>query len=180
MPTYAVLLRGINVGRHKQIAMADLRDLLSDLGYTGVRTYLRSGNVVLSSENQTPDEVSAAVEAGIAERFGMDVKVIVRTPEELARVVEANPFPEALAEPSKLFVAFLDAEVEEGRMRAIDPDVYLPDRFAAAGREITHWCPNGLMNTTLTPPFWKALCGDAATTVRNWNTVTKLGEMLDA
>jgi uncharacterized protein (DUF1697 family) len=143
-----------------------------------VRTHLRSGNVVLTSEDQASEQLAAAVEAGIAERFGMDVAVVVRTREEIADVVAANPLPEGEKEPSRLFVAFLTAPLDEERVRAIDPGDYLPDRFVVRGREVYHWCPNGLSNSTLTPAFWKELGGGATATVRNWNTVTKLAAML--
>src|SRR5581483_1463728 len=85
-----LLLRGINVGSRKRVAMPDLRALLTDAGFEDVRTYVQSGNVVISSR-VAPARVGAQAEALIAERFGFDVDVIVRTAADLAKVVERNP-----------------------------------------------------------------------------------------
>src|SRR3954468_23642588 len=87
---FALLLRGINVGRAHRIGMADLRDLLTTEGHRGVRTLLQSGTVVLDSE-QPPDELARSVEQALERRFGFPVPTVVRTAEELAAVVEADP-----------------------------------------------------------------------------------------
>jgi uncharacterized protein (DUF1697 family) len=178
MATHALLLRGINVGRHRQLPMAALRELLAGLGYDDVRTYVRSGNVVLGTR-QKPAELRANVEKAIDARFGMAVPVIVRTRAQVTEVIDANPLPHGVAEPAKLFVAFLDAPLRAAAGDAVDPEDYLPDEFRVNGAEVYFRCPNGLANSTFTPAFWKALGVGTNSTVRNWNTLLTVQRMLD-
>jgi uncharacterized protein (DUF1697 family) len=179
MATHALLLRGINVGKSRQLPMAELRELMTDLGYDDARTYLRTGNIVLSTSHGRARLVST-VEQGINARFGMTVPVVVRTRRQFGGIVEANPLPHGVAEPSKLFVAFLDAPLPDGAIDAVDPDDYLPDEFRVNDAEVYFRCPNGLSGSTLTPAFWKKLGAGDHATVRNWNTVLMLQRMLDA
>jgi Protein of unknown function (DUF1697) len=113
VPRYAVLLRGINVGRAKRVAMADLRALLEDAGYTAVRTHLNSGNVVLTGDGADPAEHAARIEAAIHERLGMDVRCAVLTADELRTVVEGHPF-EGVADNGSRMMAYV-------YVRPIDP-----------------------------------------------------------
>lgn len=178
MASHALLLRGINVGRARQLPMAELRDLLTELGYDDVRTYVRSGNVVLGTR-QGQAALMSTVEKAIDARFGMAVPVIVRTRAQITEVIDANPLPHGVDEPAKLFVAFLDAPLPAGAGDAVDPDDYLPDEIRVNGAEVYFRCPNGLSKSTFTPAFWKALGVGANSTVRNWNTVLTLQRMLD-
>src|SRR3712207_6281217 len=106
MTRYAVLLRGINVGRAKRIGMADLRALLTDAGFTDVATLLQSGNVVLDSDLPA-DEVARRVERAITERFDMDVAAVVRTREEVHAVVALDPLGDVAGDGSRYVVAFM-------------------------------------------------------------------------
>lgn len=172
-----MLLRGINVGRAKRIAMADLRALLADLGGTDVRTLLQSGNVVLSAP-AGPAELEAAVEEGIAERFGMDVRCLVRTAEELRAVASANPFPD-VEDGSRLMALFLSAVPDGALLAAHDPVAVDPGRVRAGDRVLYQWCPDGLMAAPAVGTYVEKHLG-VAVTARNWNTVTKLVALLDA
>jgi uncharacterized protein (DUF1697 family) len=169
------LLRGINLGRHKRIGMADLRATLQGLGYDDVRTLLQSGNAVLTAPGE-PDAVARAIESAIAERFGMDVGVVVRTAEEMADVVAANPLGALATGGSKQHVIFLSAEPDAAALEAIgDP---APEAFAARGREIHVWCPDGLQGSALMKALSRpAIAPGAIATARNWNTVTKLAAL---
>src|SRR5687767_7485255 len=109
MPTHIALLRGINLGPSRRVAMADLRALCERLGYEGVRTLVNSGNVVLTGEG-SPRKLEQELEKAIAAELGMEVPVVVRTRDELADVVERNPFPEAEAEPKRVQVSFLSGK----------------------------------------------------------------------
>src|SRR5262245_61751276 len=115
--TYVAFLRGINVGRARQVAMADLREIAESVGYEDVRTLLRSGNVVLASGSPSADDVAAALERAIESRLRMNVGVVVRTSDELAAVVAADPLQITSDDGSRRHVVFLGeplaAEVRE-------------------------------------------------------------------
>jgi uncharacterized protein (DUF1697 family) len=101
------LLRAINLGPSRRIAMAELRALLSGLGYGAVRTHLASGNILLES-NAAPGELARELEQHLADAFKLDVPVVVRSREELADVVTRNPLGRvASADPRRYQVTFL-------------------------------------------------------------------------
>jgi uncharacterized protein (DUF1697 family) len=177
MARYAVLLRGINLGKVKRVGMADLRKLLTEEGYGNVATLLQSGNVVLDTE-QSADKLGPAIEQAIEKRFGFPVAVILRSREELARVVATNPLREVATDGSKYVVAFM-AEPPKSPVSDVLKGVDLGgDRHAVDGAEMYIWCPNGLRDSPLMTALGKAKDGPSAT-VRNWNTVEKLHAMMD-
>ncbi|MGP3951902.1 DUF1697 domain-containing protein [Streptomyces sp. 7N604] len=178
MTTYVALLRGINVGGHKKVPMAALRELLGGLGYGDVRTLLQSGNAVFSRDEQDPGGVAAELERALADRFGFEVACVVLSAAELRAVVERNPFPPSSFEPAKFLVTFLSGPVDPGRLSGIDPEAYLPDEFRLGEREIFLHCPNGIGRSKLAEVLANAKLGVTAT-ARNWNTVTKLLAMTD-
>ena len=170
-----LLLRGVNIGSTKRIAMPDLRALLTDAGFEDVRTYVQSGNVVLSSR-RSPTRVGAEAEKLIAERFGFDVDVIVRTAEELAEVVARNPLADVATDPKRYQVSFLEAEPDPDALERIAEARLEPERLVAIGRELYAWHPNGIGRSKL----WAKLAGSSLGvrgTARNWTTVTTLREM---
>lgn len=176
MTRHVALLRGINVGRNKRVAMADLRALLTELGYADVKTHLMSGNAIFTSPKTAP-KVAREVEQAV-EGLCSGVKVVVRNSTELARVVAANPFGQVATDGSKLAVAFLSAAPRPARVRDLDPAGYAPDVFEVIGRHVYQWCPNGFQDTKLSNTFWEKRLGLTAT-MRNWNTVTKLLELAE-
>src|ERR1700735_5604057 len=103
---WAALLRGINVGRNRRLAMADLRRTMTAEGLTGVRTLLQSGNAVFAAEGHTERELVARLEAAIERDFGYDLTVVVRPAAELVRLPAANPFLLAGRPASQLHVLF--------------------------------------------------------------------------
>jgi uncharacterized protein (DUF1697 family) len=166
--TLVALLRGINVGPHKRIAMADLRALLEELGYGEVRTLLQSGNAVFETADP-PAKAGRAIERAIRRRFGMDVAVIVRTVDELAAVVEADPRAGRETDGKRYLVAFLGGTPDPDGLAEVTA---LPD--AAAGDGVLYlWCPDGVLES---PASQAATDRRLKTTVtaRNWNTVVKL------
>jgi uncharacterized protein (DUF1697 family) len=175
MTRIVVLLRGINLGATRRVSMPELRNALAEAGYEDVSTLLQSGNVVLSSAKQ-PETVARAVEKLIADRFGFDVDVIVRTGEELAQVVAADPLGDEVTDGKTYFVIFLSAEPDAAGLRELEDEDFAPDRFSARGREIYVWCPNGMRDSRLMRTLGKANLAPTAT-FRNWNTVTKLEEL---
>lgn len=160
MPTHIALLRGINVGGHKQIAMAHLKSLFESLGFTNVRTLLNSGNVLFESAKK-PD--AAAIEKAI----GMGVRVILRTPKDLEKVLSGNPFPDA--EPGKLVVMFLDGP-PNGSL-----DWEGPEEVAVEKRHLYLYYPDGMGRSKLSHTFIERRL-KVAGTARNWNTVSKLAK----
>jgi uncharacterized protein (DUF1697 family) len=169
MTRMIALLRGINLGAKRRVAMADLRALIAELGYEDVRTVLQSGNVVFTGARANARE---RLEQAMAERFGFDVDVVLRTMKELHAVVQADPFGREADNPTRYFVVFFD---RRPRLASLAERDFAPDRFAAGAREVYAWCPDGMQNSPLMKALGKpGLAGTA--TVRNWATVNKLLE----
>jgi len=170
---YVALLRGINVGGKAMVPMADLRQTFTSVGCEDVVTYIQSGNVVLRSPLRA-DKLQAALEAGIADRFGFEPAVMIRTAEEMAAVVAGKPFTGA--DEKHLHVGFLHAApiaAAEKCLRAIDCD---PEEVAVVGRELYLHLPNGMGRAAL-PVKMERCLRPAPVTVRNWRTVTKLVDL---
>ncbi|MHB1469637.1 MAG: DUF1697 domain-containing protein [Solirubrobacteraceae bacterium] len=168
-----VLLRGVNVGGRNKVPMAELRALAGGLGYHAAKTHLNSGNLVCDPSGKPPQRVAESIEAAIAERLRLSISVLVRTAAELEAILAANPLRDAADNPSRLLVTFLSAPARAAALDDLDADTFAPDRYAAAGREIYVWAPNGVSETKLTWSFWEKRLGVTAT-ARNWNTVTRL------
>jgi len=170
MPTYAALLRGVNVGGKAKVPMAQLRAVVESLGFTSVSTYIQSGNVVFtSSKAVTPKALAAAVAKG----FGIDVDVVLRTSAELQRVVKGNPFSKA--DTSKVHVGFMTSKPSAATLKKIDAERFRPEEFAIRGNDLYLHLPNGMGRAKLPPYLDRQL--KIPTTVRNWNTVTKLVQL---
>ena len=172
MRRHAALIRGINVGRAKRVAMADLRALVGDLGYGDVRTLLNSGNVVFSVPGSARSNPAARIEKGMTERLGISARVTVLTVEELAAVVADNPLGKVAHDPSRLFVTVLFDTADRKRLLPLARQEWTPDVLAVGARAAYLWCPKGMMDSRLVAAV-NRLLGDAATT-RNWATMTKL------
>ena len=110
------LLRGINVGRAKRVAMADLRAVVEGLGYCDVRTVLNSGNVVFSAPGETADRAAHRIEAALPGALGVASKVTALTAETLAAIVADNPLKVGAGSPSRLMVVFLGKASDRSRL----------------------------------------------------------------
>jgi uncharacterized protein (DUF1697 family) len=168
MTTYVALLRGINLGAKRRVAMADLRAWLADLGYTDVRTLLQSGNVVFRTD-RGPGTVTGELERRLAEGAGFPIDCVVRTADELRAVVAADPFGQVADNPSRYLVSFLRGPVVPPDHA---PDAFAPELFHLGEREVYFWTPGGVQRSKVLAAFPDRK-GEVAT-VRNWNTVTKL------
>jgi uncharacterized protein (DUF1697 family) len=171
------LLRGINIGPHRRIAMPALRGLLTDAGFDGVRTYVQSGNIVLPSDS-APDALERECERLISERFGFDVGVVVRTRDQLAEVVKRNPLGDVAVDPKRYQVSFLAGELDPERVHELAALAVESERFLAHGRELYAWHPDGVARSRL----WAKLAGTGLgvkATARNWTTVTTLLAIAD-
>lgn len=171
------LLRGINVGRAKRVAMADLRALVEGLGYGDVRTLLNSGNVVFTVPPARRADAGARIEQALAGTLGVSSRVTVLTARELATVLEENPFADADA-PSRLLVAFLRNPPDRRRLTPLLDQQWGADRLGVGTRVAFLWCPDGILASRLLESVGRAL-GDAVT-MRNWATVTKLDSLASA
>jgi uncharacterized protein (DUF1697 family) len=172
-----VLLRGINLGSRNRIAMAELRALLEG-DFDDVSTYLQSGNVVLSSTAR-PEQVRRICERLIADRFGLAIQVVVRTRNELAKVVERNPLGAVASDPKRYQVSFLDKKPPAATIDTLAATAAGGEQFVVIGREAYAWHPKGVARSKL----WAALAGrglGVTATARNWTTVTKLLELADS
>jgi uncharacterized protein (DUF1697 family) len=170
-----LFLRGINIGPNKRIAMPELRALLTDAGFEDVQTYVQSGNVVVTS-GLSADRLGAQCEKLIAERFGFDVDVIVRTAAELADVVARNPLADVATDPRRYQVSFLQDEPDPAAVEQIAAFKAESERLVAIGRELYAWHPDGIGRSKL----WNKLAGSGLgvrSTARNWATVTTLLDM---
>jgi uncharacterized protein (DUF1697 family) len=178
---HVALLRGINVGGHRKLPMADLRALLEHLGYGDVATYIQSGNAVFTTNAEEPVIVEA-VSAAILARFGFEVPVIVRTRDELAAIAASHPFESAQAgrgetDETKLHVTFLAEAPDRVRLPGLDAATFAPDEVALDGRELYIHYAEGAGRSKLTTDAVERALGTSAT-ARNWRTVRRLAEML--
>lgn len=170
--TWVALLRAVNLGPRNKIAMADLRTLLAGLGYDDVRTHLQSGNALFTATGATAAALERDIAAALRTDAGLDVKVLVRSASELAKVVAKNPF--AGHDPKQLHVVFLATKPDAAKVAAVDPARYGPDEFALGDRCVYVRLPNGVQGARF--PDWDKLVG-AAATMRTWRTVTRLDEL---
>ena len=175
--TYAVLLRGINVGGKNKLPMPALRSLLEDAGYEDVATYIQSGNVVLRSSLGARARLRGRVEEQIAAEFSLAIRVVVRTHAELERIAGANPFLAGGGEPTGLHVVFLDRAPSAGSDRDARPGSLARGRVQRrrAARSILRY-PNGSGRSKLTLDYLERRLGVTGT-ARNWNTLLKLVEL---
>src|SRR3954453_10905562 len=173
MPRYAVFLRGINVGRAKQVAMADLRATLEGLGYEDVTTLLRSGNAVFSAPRRSATALERKIEQALKAELGLESTCLIRTAAELRNVVEADPFGATASNGSQYLALFLSAELPAARLREHDPVTLAPDEIRLGDRVVYQWCPNGISEAPPVGTFVEKHLG-VRVTGRNWNTVTKL------
>jgi uncharacterized protein (DUF1697 family) len=174
--TYVALIRGINVGSRKRVAMADLRAVFVELGAEDVRTHVQSGNIVFRSRH-TEAQLARAAENEITAVLGIDARVLVRSARQLGTIVGRNPFVAARRDASTLHATFLAERPERGRGRALSGREFGRDELHLLGREVYLHCPDGYGRSKLTNAFIERELGVAATT-RNWKTVTKLAELV--
>ncbi len=175
--TQVALLRGINVGRAKRVAMADLRTLVENLGYGDVRTLLNSGNVVFTNPKPDKGDAAARIEKALAEELGVTARIVVLTAAEIATIVRDNPLLEVADDPARLLVAVLSKPAERSKLAALVKQDWAPEVLAVGARVAYLWCSAGILESKLAPAVSRVL-GDAVTT-RNWATVKKLHALIE-
>ena len=171
---YIGLLRAVNLAGRNTVGMADLRDLLTELGLQGVRSLLQSGNVVFQSRGRTTAQLERMLEEAAAKRLGLKTDFFVRTPAELAAVVAGNPFRrEAAEDPGHLLVVFLKRAPSSEKAAGLQRTIRGREVARVEGRHAFIVYPDGVGRSRLTGAvIEKALATRG--TGRNWNTVLKL------
>jgi uncharacterized protein (DUF1697 family) len=163
------LFRGINVGRAKRVAMADLRRLAADLGYSEISTLLNSGNLIYTAPRRGTDNATRLQQA-MSEQLGVSARVIVLSVDEIDAIIAGNPLLQAAEDPSRFLVGVL-ANVGDGE-RAGTLRAKPPEAIAVGKRAVYFWCANGILESAIPEAVGKLL-GDAHT-ARNWATMLKI------
>src|ERR1700722_6331737 len=171
------LLRAVNVGGRKPVVMAELRDLLTELGFVDTRSLLQSGNLVFRSKARTGSDLEGFLEEEAAKRLHLDTDFLVRTQEEWKRIVANNPFQEqAKRDPAHLVVTFLKRAPNTKQIAVLQSTLTGPEEFSADGRQAYIVYPAGIGRSRLTNAFVEKKLGIRGT-ARNWNTVLKLASL---
>jgi uncharacterized protein (DUF1697 family) len=172
-----VLLRGINLASRNRVAMPALREALTGAGFDDVRTYLQSGNAVLSSD-AAPTDVASVCKQLVASAFGLEIAVIVRTRDELAEVVARNPLAAVASDPKRYQVSFLSSPLDPSVVEELVALALDGEELRAVGREIYAWHPNGVARSKLSARLASSRLPVLAT-ARNWTTTTNLLALAD-
>ena len=177
MTTYLALLRAINVAGHKQVSMADLRDLVTALGFGAVQSLLQSGNLVFRARTRPRAALERVLEEGARTRLGLETGFFVRTAEEWQGVIARNPFrKEAERDPGRLVVFFMKDAPKAKDVTALQSAITGPEVVRANGTEAYIVYPIGQGRSRLTNALIQAKLGTRGT-ARNWNTVLRLGAL---
>jgi uncharacterized protein (DUF1697 family) len=174
---HVALLRGLNVGAHNRIRMPELVEVFVDAGARDVTTFIQSGNVLFTASASTCAKVATKAQALLDERHEVKSPVVLRSDAELTAVLKRNPFLKKKAAPEALHVAFLADQPTTEAAASLDPKRSPTDAFALQGRDLFLHCPNGLARTKLTNAYFDSKL-KTVSTVRNWNTVQQLAELL--
>ncbi len=172
---HVALLRGINVGGKAKLPMKQLAAIFTAVGAHGVRTYIQSGNVVFKADAAEP--VVEAVTRQIAASYGYPGRIVLRSADDMRKAYTRNPF--AGASTQLLHVYFLADMPAAVAVKALDPERSPGDSFAVVGREVYLHIPQGMARTKLTNVYFDTKL-KTVSTARNWNTVGKLMEMMQA
>lgn len=172
MPRYVALFRGINVGKAKRIAMADLRALLARLGYTHVTTLLNSGNAVFTADVARPRELASTIREAVKKKLGVDAHVIVKSAKEVAAIVDGNALAAIASDPSRLLVAMTDDAKSLVAVKSLSTRAWDEERIHVGKHAAYLWCANGILESKAAVALLGGL-RDAGTT-RNWATLEKI------
>jgi uncharacterized protein (DUF1697 family) len=175
--TYIALLRGINVGGNKKVAMADLRDLLGRLGFGEPQSLLQSGNLVFRCDARPAAQLEQLLEKEVQQRLGVQSDFFVRNASEWKSIVAGNPFrEEAERDPGHLLVMFLRDATDQKNEEALRSTITGPEYFAVKGRHAYLVYPAGMGTSRFTGAIIEKKLGTRGT-ARNWNTVRKLAAL---
>ncbi len=178
MTVHVALIRGINVGGHKMVAMADLRALIARLGFADVRSVLQSGNLVFRGSGAGGASLERKLEAAARTRLGLEADFYVRTARQWQVVIRSNPFPdEAARDPGRFIVMVLRDTPGAAPLRALQAAVTGTEAVRARGQQLYIVYPDGIGRSRFTSALIERTIGTRGT-ARNWNTVLKLGALI--
>lgn len=176
MTRFVALFRGINVGKAKRIAMADLRALLESLEYSDVQTLLNSGNAVFEAPVDIAEKHAHAIRDAVARELGVDALVIVKSAREIAAIVAGNKLAATAIDPSRLLVAVTNQAGVLKNLEALGRTGWGVEEILVGKHAAYVWCPEGILQSKAGAALLKNL-GQSGTT-RNWATIVKLHELL--
>jgi uncharacterized protein (DUF1697 family) len=181
MPSHVALLRGINVGGGGKVPMAELRELLTKLGYSDVKTYIQTGNIVFTPSHGDTGKLAAEIQDAIKSSFGVNTFAVVLTKAELATVIAANPYPD---EPNPKWVhgVFLVDDPQQAQHERVAGAVAAAarrgsrDEASIVGKTLYLHTPDGFGTSELAKELLMKNRRDplASGTARNWSTISKL------
>ena len=173
MATQIALFRGINVGKAKRIAMADLHTMFESLGFGNVRTLLNSGNAVFDAGRSSAAANAKRIADALIEHTGIAANTVVLTAKDLDVAIAANPFIARIDDPSRMLLGFMTAGTDRGPLKALVDGAAKDETVALVAQTLYLWCPHGILESkvaeTLIGPKFRHLV-----TTRNWGTVRKL------
>ncbi len=175
---HVALLRGINVGRAKRIAMADLRKLVERLGYRDVSTILNSGNIVYVADRGTAQQSAARIEKALLSEMGLASRITGLTASELNEIIDGNPLPDAVSSPSRFLIAIVADTSVLARLSPLTKQDWGSQALAIGKRGAYVWSPDGVLAGSLVEAVGRLL-GDKAT-MRNWATCNRIAAVAAA
>jgi uncharacterized protein (DUF1697 family) len=174
--TYICFLRGVNVGGNKLLKMAELKALFDTLKLRDAKTYLQSGNIVFRSDESDRAVLTRRIEDGIRKKSGMEVKIILRTTDELRKVIAANPLPPEDRNPSGLLVAFLGGTIANTAKALLTSLMIASEELHFGKQELYMYFADGMARSKIANALTEKKLG-VKVTARNWNTVNALLKM---
>jgi len=175
MTTYVCLLRGVNVAGHRKVGMEELRSHFSSVGFSNVRTYIQSANVVFDHSKSSAQSLARKIEDRLKHNLGTGTAAVLRTREQMERVVQHNPYSKK--DESRVHVIFLK-NIVRNFPAGISSATAAGELFTPFAEEIYLFLPNGSGRTKLSNSFFEKTLGVTAT-MRNWRTTKYLFSMMD-
>jgi uncharacterized protein (DUF1697 family) len=176
MPRYVALFRGINVGKAKRIAMADLRVLLEQLGYTDVKTLLNSGNAVFTTGSTPGRELAKTIRETVRDKLDVDAHIVVKSAKEVAAIVKGNALAKIATDASRLLVAVTDDAKALAAVKELARLKWGAERIHIGKDAAYLWCANGILESKAAVALLGGL-KDVGTT-RNWATLQEIDALL--
>lgn len=171
MNQYIVLLKGINVGGHKKVPMAKLRQILTDSGFEKVRTYIQSGNIILQTEGKNISKIEESISKAILNHFGFEVSVLVKTRKDLQRIFDDSPFSEDKKKAS--YFMMLHDMPSKALVKEASEKIYEDEEYEIINDCIYYFYEKGLGKAKFNVNYFELKFNTFAT-ARNYNTMVKL------